>query len=269
MGALIFAAVGDVHGAHRRLIALVERRARATGATPRFVLQVGDFEANRDERDRRGRSPRAALGDFPEVLAGRLRFPWPVWFIGGNHEPYPWLDTLAPGTEIANRCRWLGWSGTRVIDHLRIGWLSGIHSARQFAAPRPAAAAPIPPGQAWKLSTYFRADDIARARGFGALEVLMLHDWPSGLIRRGDHPFADASVRPWTVGNAPARTVVETLRPPLVLCGHQHVAYRGEVAHADGEPTVVRCLASVEDGDPAVALFERRADGEIRELAGT
>src|SRR5262245_29566375 len=119
---VIFAAVGDVHGAQRAMVELVRRRERAGDVAVAAVLQLGDFEGNRGEEDTRGREPDAELGDFPDFAAGRERFPWPVWFIGGNHEPYRWLDTLAPGDETASGCRWLGWCGAREIAGLRVGW---------------------------------------------------------------------------------------------------------------------------------------------------
>jgi hypothetical protein len=251
----VFAVVGDVHGAQRALVELVRRHERAAGVAVDFVLQVGDFEGNRGETDRLGRAPEAALGDLPDFIGGRERFPWPVWFIGGNHEPYAWLDELGPGAEAAPGCRWLGWSGTREIGGLHVGWLSGIYSPKNFAHARLTSRELPSRREAWKLSTYFRAADIDRARGFGRLDVLLLHDWPSGLVARGGpNPFAGTPVKPWFVGNAPARELIEALQPRLAACGHLHVGYRGRIG-----ATPVRCLASVAEGDAACALFRAQA----------
>ncbi|MBA3708595.1 MAG: metallophosphoesterase family protein [Planctomycetes bacterium] len=262
-GPLHFAAVGDVHGRQREMVRLVSRGAAARGVDLDFVVQVGDFEGNRDESDRAGRAPEALLGDFPAFIAGSERFPWPLSVIGGNHEPYRHLDTLAPGTALAQRCIWLGWSGVGDVHGLRIAWQSGIHSAKAFPARRPTAAATA----SWKQSTYFTAEDIARARTFGPIEVLLLHDWPSGLVARGEDPFAarGLAVKPWFVGNKHARELIDTLAPRLVLCGHLHVPYRRELPRAAGGTTLVRCLASVAEGDDACAYF-RVKDGMIEEV---
>ena len=257
MAETVIAAVGDVHGAQHALIDLVRRQERAAGVAVDVVLQVGDFEGNRDEADRAGRAPDAQLGDFPEFVAGRVRFPWPVWFLGGNHEPYRWLDTLAPGAEVAPGCRWLGWVGERRIAGLRVAWLSGIHSAKSFPGERPNAGM----GRAWKQSTYFTAADLERLRGISRPDLLLLHDWPAGLVPRGaPDPFAGTPVKPWFVGNPHARALIESLRPRLALCGHLHVGYRGAIG-----ATRVRCLAAVADGDAACALFRAQA-GVIEEL---
>jgi hypothetical protein len=257
----VFAVVGDVHGEQRALVELVRGRERAAGVAVDFVLQVGDFEGNRGDGDRRGRTKDAILGDLPAFIDGRQRFPWPIWFIGGNHEPYAWLDELEPGSEVAPDCRWLGWCGTREIAGLRIGWLSGIHSPRNFPLPRPRSSDLPAEPKAWKLSTYFRESDLAQARRFGRLDVLLLHDWPSGLVTKGaPNPFAGTTTDAWLVGNPHARGLIETLRPKLTLCGHLHVGYRGLIGR-----TPVRCLASLAEGDAACALFRAQA-GSIVEI---
>lgn len=260
-GPLIIAVVGDVHGAHRAMVALVERRARAAGVVPSLVLQVGDFEPNRGEVDRGRRSPEAPLGDFADFVAGRARYPWPVWVIGGNHEPYPWLDALEPGSELAPDCRWLGWSGRRNLGGVGVAWLSGIHAPTRFTGERPRGVS----GKDWKLATYFTARDVAELSAGGRADLLLLHDWPSGLVARGGpDPFAGSRVKAWTVGNRHARALIETLRPRVAVCGHMHVGHRAEVRHPDGTGTRVVCLASVAEGDAGCALLRVDADG-IRE----
>ena len=92
---VIFAAVGDVHGSHREMVRQVQELAGELDVRPELVLQVGDFEPHRhldDVESMAAPSRHRSLGDFPDFVAGRERYPWPVVFIGGNHEPYGFLD---------------------------------------------------------------------------------------------------------------------------------------------------------------------------------
>lgn|SRR5215217_1853690 len=53
----------------------------------------------------------------------------------------------------------------------------------------------------------------------------------------------------------------DALEPRLVLCGHLHKRYRGTLAHASGRVSQVCCLASVEQGADAFAVFHATATG--------
>lgn len=248
---MILAGIGDVHGHQAAAIALVEAAARRFGVAVSQALQVGDFEANRDDRDRVGRAPGAQLGDFPRLASGSLALPWPLWFIGGNHEPWTWLDALPAPCKIAPRCRYLGRSGSAPCGDLHLAWLSGIVSPRWSSQERPAAG----PGVLWKRATYIAPSDLAPLAQLARIDVLLVHDWPRGLVARGaPSPFPAGGPPPWAVGNALARALVDRLRPRLVLCGHLHVPYRTTLRHADGSTTLVRCLDAVGNGPGAVAI---------------
>ncbi|MFY0562949.1 hypothetical protein ACN28E_03810 [Archangium lansingense] len=100
--------------------------------------------------------------------------------------------------------------------------------------------------------------------------MLLLHDWPSGIIDpadAGDFEHQRRSPSHEAVGNAYARLLVDALRPRLVLCGHLHKPYRGYVRHPTGELTTVCCLDEVAQGPDSVALFQVTQAG-IRELTG-
>lgn len=160
---MVFAAVGDVHGHHHLMVERLTRWEAAAGQRLRFVLQVGDFEPHRHEADLETKTgPRRykRLGDFPDFLHGRAQFPWPVYAIGGNHEPYGWLDEIPQGAELAPNCTFLGRAGCVEIDGLRIAFLSGIHSAKAFDTQRRSARSNRQ--QSWKRSTYFDRQDIDR-----------------------------------------------------------------------------------------------------------
>jgi hypothetical protein len=105
------AVVGDVHGAHQALVRLLSGWERARD------LKLGFRASSRRFRTapRRGRfsddgapAKYRKLGDFGRYARGESQFPWPVFFIGGNHEPYGFLDTIPQGGEIATNCHYSG-----------------------------------------------------------------------------------------------------------------------------------------------------------------
>lgn len=103
------------------MVRALSKWERGHGRPLDFVLQVGDFEPHRDEADlatMAAPSRYRVLGDFPDYAAGRRRFPWPLYFVGGNDEPYGLLDRLAPGDAIVGNCTYLGRVGVHRIAGL-------------------------------------------------------------------------------------------------------------------------------------------------------
>ncbi|MGE0710544.1 MAG: metallophosphoesterase [Planctomycetota bacterium] len=256
-----FAAVGDVHGEMDLMVELLREREASHGPFE-FVLQVGDLEPHRHEQDLASMAAPAKyrdLGDFPTYHRGERALPWPVCFVGGNHEPYGWLDELPAGGELIENCRYLGRAGVAELGGLRVVGLSGIHRERDYERPRPGPGERCSP----KERIGFREGEVEAALAHGRADVLVLHDWPSGIdqglptgLRRGAGGF----------GNEPARLLVELLRPRLVLCGHMHFRHRARVPlRGTGGAAEVCCLAKVSHSPPpgaaredAVAVFEVR-----------
>lgn len=266
-----FAAVGDVHGHMDAMVRLVrEADARAGGVGVAFVLQVGDFEPHRDAADLATMAAPAkyrTLGDFARYADGRSRFPWPIWFIGGNHEPYGFLDRLNAPCEVAPGCTWLGRVGSANVHGLRVGGLSGIHDAAGAWPLRP----PIEAIETTKKKAWihFTEDEVEAALSLAPLDVLLLHEWPIGVIDPADAAaFANRrrSLRYDGVGNEPTALLIELLKPRLVLAGHMHVAYRSRPT-LGGHTFDFRALADVASGEAAVALFDLD-DGAVREVRG-
>ena len=266
---LIFAAVGDVHGEHRAMVRLVSGLARARGVELAAVLQVGDFEPHRHEGDLASMAAPQKyrhVGDFPRFHRGEEVYPWPLYFIGGNHEPYAFLDETPHGAALIPGCHYLGRVGAIDVEGLRVVGVSGIHHPERSGGARP-------PGSMFrtvsnKEFTYFTEDELHRAVGLGPADVLMLHEWPAGLVTleelsatTGRRFFGE------DVGNPPAQALVELLRPKLLLLGHMHVPLRRTYRWPDGGETLVIALSHVGAGRESVALIVREADGTLRELA--
>jgi hypothetical protein len=142
----IFAAVGDVHGQFSETIRLIQSwEAAHSDVSVSFVLQVGDLEPHRNTHDMESMaapSDKRTLGDYYKVVSGELVVPWPLWFIGGNHEPWALLDShdgqgfaLGPPN-----IHFLGRAGVTSIGPLRVAALSGIHGTNTLDKPRPNAA---------------------------------------------------------------------------------------------------------------------------------
>ncbi|WP_224248318.1 metallophosphoesterase [Hyalangium gracile] len=266
---VFFAAVGDVHGRMHQMVRLLQEWSRKSHRQLAFVLQVGDFEPHRHEADLATMAAPARykhLGDFSEFHSRRARFPWPVYFIGGNHEPYGYLDSAPDGFELTLNCRYLGRVGTVETHGLRVAGLSGILQEETFRRPRPSVdrLGTVSP----KAFAGFTEQDVERALALERADVLLLHEWPSGLVDPADEKDFEQqrrSMRYDAVGNEYARLVVEALQPRLVLCGHMHKAYRGALQLPSGRMSTVRCLDHVAHGASCFAVF-RLTDGELREV---
>ncbi|MEZ4380933.1 MAG: metallophosphoesterase [Nannocystaceae bacterium] len=256
-----FAAVGDVHGRLDAMVRALGKWERRRERRLDFVLQVGDFEPHRDAADlatMAAPSRYRVLGDFPDYAAGRRRFPWPIYFIGGNHEPYGLLDRLAPGDAVVPNCTYLGRAHVHRIAGLDVAALSGIHVPALLGGRPPVEAI------AWtskKAYIGFTEAEVLALLEAPRADVLVVHEWPTGVIAAADAPSFERqrrSMRYDDVGNDYARMIMEHLAPQLVLCGHMHKRYRSRVG-----ATEVCALADVDAGADAGAYFEVRAQGIV------
>ena len=254
----IVAIIGDVHGAMWTMIRSLQSWEKARKRKIDFVLQVGDFEPHRDEWDLATMAAPAKyrqLGDFPMFARGNARFPWPIWFIGGNHEPYGWLETMLDGGQVARNCHFIGRANIVSVGELRVAGLSGIFKPELFVAPRPSLV------RFNELSNKnwigWNEGDIERLTQLGRADVLLLHEWPSAFDAKQRHP-------PDETGRAWVELLLESLRPKMIFCGHLHARYRSAV-RVGGAMIPVECLAQVSSGRDAFAVYEVE-DGDWREI---
>jgi lariat debranching enzyme len=241
-----FAAVGDVHGHQDHVVDQLRQWELNTGKKIDFILQVGDFECHRDLDDLATMAcPQKyrALGDFHAYFADQKVMPWPLYFIGGNHECYGWLDQYPKGFKLIDNLHYLGRAQKTVVQDLRISGLSGIFHEKYYDEHRPPLSALSDTSN--KLYTYFNEQDVLALCKQGACDILLLHDWPAGLV--SDQATRALGFRGAgdNIGNIPARLIVDTLKPKLVLCGHMHASFRTVINHSNGASTQVACLASV------------------------
>jgi hypothetical protein len=237
-----FVALGDVHGSFKQAAKLIDQAKKSIGEID-FVLCVGDVEANRSAKDAvgvaTGGGHRRWVGEYPRVLSGAIVISSPVWFIGGEHEPWATLDARGPG-EMADNIHFLGRAGVEVMSGIKIGFLSGVHgeASGMGLANR---------SSRDEKACYVAAEVEALRRGakrLGGIDVLITHDWPTGVIEGRGDDVVEALVR--------------KLKPTLHLCGPHHIKLTSEIG-----TTSVEALADVSQGRRGWEGFVFQ-DGEIR-----
>jgi len=247
---MLIGALGDVHGHWREAVALVEAACASAGVTPAdltAIFQVGDAEALRSEAELaqvEGPAKYRKLGDFPEVVAGDIVVPAPLFFIAGNHEPFAALD--ADGGLVEGKGDWgpnvsyLGRAGLAHIGGLRVGFLSGIFGEATFQRAQDTRLR----FRDGRHATHYLPSELAAARramGSG-VNVLITHDWPTGI--------SGADI-PEPRGDDNVRAIIDDFQPVLSVHGHMH-----RPASAKFGKTTVECLARVgwRHGNPMAAV---------------
>ena len=276
---IYFAAVGDVHGNMHLMVKLLNDWETKTNKQLAFVLQVGDFEPHRYEADLTttpGPKKYRKLGDFADFYTGKAVFPWSIWFIAGNHEPYGFLEQMPQGGQVTNNCYYLGRVGTVTLSGLKIVGVSGIYDPERFQKQRPDVS--LISQSSNKKYVGFTEAEINQAITFSSADILLLHDWPSGIISP-----REAAKFGWSneVGNEYASLLVESLKPKLVLCGHMHQPYRTQMSLSNGVAAIC-CLANVKQGQDrmpfstatdaiaslafGIAIFHLSPEGQLVEV---
>ncbi len=246
--------VGDIHSRFESLTESLDEVRHRWGQFD-FVLAVGDLEANRDRNDQVGVVVPARyrkMGDFPKVVAGEIVLGATLYFIAGNHDPYPMLDRTGPGEWVLG-VWWLGRFGVTRIADVTVGFLSGIYSPKFSELAEPSRRGP-------KQRTYWHRSELQQlidtvGRVDGRLDVLLTHGWPSGVgtDRRGN-----------PVGHPSLRDLVETVQPRVHACGHRHHDRQAMIGS-----TQVLCLAKPQTGPRGlrgIAVVERNQDRNLKVL---
>ncbi|GAB4543033.1 MAG: hypothetical protein Tsb0014_36270 [Pleurocapsa sp.] len=272
---IYFAAVGDVHGdmyTMYTMLGLLQSWEKKHQQSLSFVLQVGDFEPHRDSEDLMtmdAPTKYKKLGDFPNFYGGKAKFPYPLWFIGGNHEPYGFLDCFPQGQEIAPNFNYFGRVNLIELAGLKVVGVSGIYKPDLFSLKSRPAVAEIS-SRPNKEYIGFLESEITQALDYDRADILLLHDWVAEIISPEALTLFQqrySNARYQEIGNEYARLLVEALQPQLVLCGHLHFSYRYTLPLSSEITTDICCLANVRQGFKSLAVFEITPQREIIEVA--
>lgn len=239
-----FVILGDVHGSFSRVAEVLHEAESLLGKVD-AALCVGDLEPNRNARDAAGvatgKGHRRWVGEYPRVLRGEIELPAPLWFIGGDHEPWATLDSRGPG-EISPGIHFMGRAGVRDVCGLKVAFISGVRGiategdifSRHGRDER---------------ACWVRAEMIALERAIRKherIDVLMSHDWPDEVLGEAGDPEL---LRMSALSEA-----------PLHVCGHRH--RRAESTESD---QTVLALADV-TSPGGWAAFVRKTNGKIEQV---
>ena len=266
---IYFAAIGDVHGYIYQMLGLLQSWEAKHQQKLKFVLQVGDFEPHRCHEDLLTMDTPTKykkLGDFNHFYRHQAHFPYPLYFIGGNHEPYGFLDNFPGGKEISPNFNYLGRVNTTNLLGLKIVGVSGIYKPELFSV-RP----PISEIQAHANKKYigFTEAEIEQALNYQNADILIMHEWATNVIKKEDFTKLQqrySSIRYEQIGNEYALLLIEALQPKLVLFGHMHLKYRSFFPLSSERVSNICCLANVQKGKDALAVFKKTPQGKIIEV---
>lgn len=226
------ALAGDWHGETAFATQSIEL-ARRGGADA--IVHLGDFGlAYRDP----GFRIEAYLAALDEALG-----PIPLYFIDGNHEPFPWLSSRpldergvrpvsARITHLPRGARW-SWRGRKWLA------LGGAHSVNRLQLDRGPRDAPA---TNWWPEEALSDQDISRAMAGGHSDVLICHDapriapvphdYPPGSYPHEDELAADAH-------RDLVQAVASATRPRLIAHGHFHQRHRSILPGPEGTIEII------------------------------
>ncbi|NKE36722.1 metallophosphoesterase [Natronococcus sp. JC468] len=167
--------LGDAHASDPdRREMLLEHYRRLE---PDAVLQVGDLE--------------------------RYELPAPTWFIAGNNEDFETIEALREGKTAGTRNVHLLASSAATVEGIRVAGLSGNYAPTKYDLPRSELSG--------ERRRHFTHEDVERAAELSDVNVLLLHEAPTGLLSYGYDPGCER-----------VNELLEALSPELCLVGHHH-----------------------------------------------
>ncbi|PWW79753.1 DBR1-domain-containing protein [Tuber magnatum] len=248
MSAIRIAVEGCGHGTLNAIYDSIKRTCKINKYPPVDLLIIGgDFQAVRNLRDLNVMSCPAkyrALGDFHEYYSGVRKAPMLTIFVGGNHEASSHLWELFYGGWVAPNIYYMGAASVLNFRGLRIGGLSGIYNVRHYAHLHNERL-PYFPGEIKSIYHVRQHDVFKLYRIEEPVDVMISHDWPSGIEHHGDlnellrkKSFFKSDIEKGELGSPPARSLLNKLKPRYWFSAHLHVKFAALVDHGNFAPLV-------------------------------
>ncbi|ELY56723.1 metallophosphoesterase [Natronococcus amylolyticus DSM 10524] len=154
---------------------------------PDVVLQVGDLEC--------------------------YELPAPTWFVAGNNEEFDTIEALRNEKQAGTRNVHLLASTAATVEGVRVAGLSGNYAPTKYDLPRLELSG--------ERRRHFTCEDVERAAKLSEIDVLLVHEAPTGLLSYGYDP-----------GCEHIDGLLEALSPELCLVGHHHRHREAEIEGA-------------------------------------
>jgi len=221
------AIIGDTHGKIDRMI------EKASAAD--LIIQVGDFGTFiSPERMDKATRKHDGLGDLFDYYEGRKRFPFPVYFVKGNHEDFEILEEIKRG--VIPNLHYMENGNVYTVGGLMVGALGGNYS----------------PARHWldrehhrlrgRKRKHFNHQDVSALRNL-KLDVIIAHDAPQGIglsSRYGGEP-----------GSLEITELIEETQPEYYFFGHYHRYHEAKIGM-----TRVICLGILDGKSQDIFLLE-------------
>ncbi|HYV45004.1 MAG TPA: metallophosphoesterase [Myxococcaceae bacterium] len=260
-GTRLVVGVGDIHGRFHRVQEWLAALEGRLGHEADLVFAVGDVEAFVHAEDHRRKAAKRAMpAEFADYASGRATLRRELWFIGGNNEDFETLHPMPEGGDLPGGCHYLGRAGVRRMEGLTVAYLSGILAPKHFERPLE-----VPRSkETHKQAGYFRKPEVLKLVAEAKdVDLLLVHEWPKGLIRRSKDRALRAYRMPW-IGSPVTREVMERLRPAWLWAGHSHVPYATSVRHGDRAMTRIACLDQAARPEGSVFWLEFEGREAVR-----
>lgn len=218
---MVICAAGDTHGAIDRLFQEVLAFEKSLGVRFAWLLHVGDFGVWPDPSRVDGATRRHDVaGDFPAWWDERRVAPRRTLFIKGNHEDFLWLDAQ-PGPEVLSNLFYLrngaAFTITDAGESLSVGGLGGCFGPSDYGR------------RSTDLQGYckrhYTRDEIDTLIARGRVDVLLVHDAPTGVVFERHRRGAG-----WSSESEGLDDLIFGVRPRVCIFGHHHIRLDADLA---------------------------------------
>jgi lariat debranching enzyme len=246
---MLIAIAGDVHGDFRYLFDCITIFEQAHGRSVEYVLQVGDLEptyAHQHLKHMTGPAKLRQISDLPYFVEGSRApgVPKPVYFIGGNHEPYDQLDFNREF--LPKNLHYLGRvGGVELKPGILVVGISGIYYHRFFDIAHHEK--PLFKDFHHAFTYYCKKDfehlEMLIRFARPAFAILLLHDWPHGIVpsQGQNYPssvrLVDNMIR---TGSKATPDLIRRIMPDMIFAGHMHASSQGTI-----QDIPIHCLSRV------------------------